>query len=94
MASTLIRGKYVISKITSSTSAEVISDGAVFQRDGEIVEIGKYDDLKARHTAEDVIGSPNHVVMPGFIDDQHHDGSHRNQQRHPGLTAHSDASRG
>ncbi len=74
MASTLVRGKYVICKITGSNSAEVISDGAVFQRDGEIVEVGRYDVLKERHNAEEVIGSPNYVVMPGLVDNHFHVG--------------------
>ena len=39
MSSTLVRGKYVVRKITGPHSADVISDGAVFQRDGEIIEI-------------------------------------------------------
>jgi len=30
MASSLIRGKYVVAKVTSRTEAEVIPDGAVF----------------------------------------------------------------
>ena len=51
MASTMIRGKYIICKVTSSTSAEVISDGAVFQSNGEIIEIGKYD---VREKGEDI----------------------------------------
>ena len=63
MTSTLVRGKYVIGKITGPASAEVISDGAVLQRDGEIVEVGSYDDLIARHPATEIIGSTNAVVM-------------------------------
>ena len=74
MASTLVRGKYVICKITGPTSAVVISDGAVFQRDGEIVEVGTYDDLKVRHPAVEVIGSSNYVVMPGLVNDHFHVG--------------------
>ena len=49
MSSSLIRGKYVICKVTGPRSAKVVSDGAIYQRDGEIVEVGKYDDLKERH---------------------------------------------
>ncbi len=74
MASSLIRGKYVISKITGPDSAEVVSDGAVFQRDGAIVEVGPYADLKARHPDVEVIGSPSYVVMPGMVNDHFHVG--------------------
>ena len=74
MASSLVRGKYIICKITGVASAEVVSDGAVFQRDGEIVEVGSYEDLKARHPSEEVIGSPNYVVMPGLVNQHFHVG--------------------
>ena len=40
MASSLVRGKYVICKVTGRREAQVIEDGAVFQRDGVIVEVG------------------------------------------------------
>ena len=46
MASSLVRGKYVISKVTGPNSADVISDGAVLQRDGRIIEVGGYQDLR------------------------------------------------
>ena len=74
MASSLIRGKYVVAKIASRTEVEVIPDGAVFQRDGVIVEIGRHADLAARHRPDEVLGSPDHVVMPGFVNGHHHVG--------------------
>ena len=74
MTSTLLRGKYIICKITGPSSAEVVSDGAVLQRDGEIIEVGDYQDLRARHPATEVIGGPNYVVMPGLVNDHFHVG--------------------
>jgi cytosine/adenosine deaminase-related metal-dependent hydrolase len=40
MSSSLIRGKYIIGRVIDNDRAEVIEDGAIFQRDGKIVEIG------------------------------------------------------
>ena len=74
MATTLIRGKYVISKVTSADSAAVITDGGVLQQDGQIVEVGDYQDIRARHPDIEVIGSMNHVVMPGLVNDHFHVG--------------------
>src|SRR6266436_1080033 len=74
MASSLIRGKYVITKVTSRTEAEVIADGAVFQRDGVVVDVGPYAELAARHRPDEVLGSPEHVVVPGFVNAHHHVG--------------------
>lgn len=68
----LVRGKYVIARVLDRVHAEVIEDGAVFQRDGVIVDVGLYDELVARHAPERVIGSPEHVVMPGLTDGHHH----------------------
>ena len=74
MSSSLVRGKYVICKVTGPNSAEVVSDGAVYQRDGEIVEVGRYEDLKERHPGVEVIGSSRYVVMPGLVNDHFHVG--------------------
>lgn len=74
MASSLIRGKYVISKVESRTQALIIENGAVFQRNGVIVEVGRYADLSARHPDDEVIGSGEHVVLPGFVNAHHHVG--------------------
>ena len=72
MASSLIRGKYVIGKVAGR--AEVFADGAVFQRDGAIVDVGKHQDLARKYQADEVFGSGEHIVMPGFVNSHHHVG--------------------
>jgi len=74
MGSSLIHGKYVICKVSSRTDAQVIEDGAVFQQDGTIVDVGTYDDLAAKYQPDDVFGSAEHVVLPGFVNSHHHVG--------------------
>ncbi len=74
MASSLIRGKYVVCKVTGAASADVITDGAVLQQDGRIEEVGGYRELRDRHPDAEVIGSVNHVVMPGLVNDHFHVG--------------------
>jgi cytosine/adenosine deaminase-related metal-dependent hydrolase len=74
MTTTLIRGKQVVARITGPSTADVINDGAVVQRDGEIVEIGDYADLKSRYEIDEEIGSSNQVVIPGLINAHHHVG--------------------
>ncbi len=56
----------------SRHEAHVIEDGAVFQRDGVIVEVGRYPQLAARHRADETLGSPEHVLLPGFVNSHHH----------------------
>ena len=41
---------------------------------GEIVAVGKSADLSAQYPAADVLGSENHVVIPGLINSHHHVG--------------------
>src|SRR5438309_3922762 len=74
MASSLIRGKYVVAKVTSRTEAEVIADGAVLQENGIVVDVGPYAELAARHRPDQVLGSSDHVVVPGFVNGHHHVG--------------------
>ena len=73
MASAMVRAKWIVTAIRSHTP-EMIEDGAVLQRDGKIVEIGRYEDLAARHRADEIIGSSEHVVVPGFVNSHHHVG--------------------
>ena len=47
MPSSLIRGRYVVTRILDRDRAEVLEDAAVFQRDGVIVEVGPHADLAA-----------------------------------------------
>ena len=73
MPSSIIRGRYLISRAgADADSSVVISDGALFQRDGVIEDVGRYEDLKARYETDDVIGGPNHIVFPGLVNCHHH----------------------
>ena len=74
MSFTLVRGKYVICKIHNSQEPLLIEDGAVLQTDGVITDIGKYADLAAKYRDAEVLGSSNHVLIPGLINAHHHIG--------------------
>ena len=72
MATSLIRGGYVVSRVTSSDSSHIIQEGAVFQRDGEIIDVGQYSELKSRHSPDEEIGSSDFMVIPGLVNAHHH----------------------
>lgn len=73
MASSLIRGKYVICRAgTDASKTTIISDGAVFQRDGVIVDVGPYEELKETAQADEVVGGPNYLVFPGLVNTHNH----------------------
>ncbi len=74
MRSSLIRGRYVVARAIGRDGAEVLEDAAVFQQDGVIREIGPYEALRHRHPGDDVLGSPDHVVLPGLVNSHHHVG--------------------
>ena len=73
MATSLIRGRYIVCEAgTDASSSRVIADGAVFQRDGVIESVGPYEELKAANQADEEIGGPGFVVMPGLVNAHHH----------------------
>ena len=67
MSSTIIKGKYVLCRVSDQDTVEMIVDGAVFQRDGEIIDVGKHDTIKASYAADEEIGSDQHMVLPGLV---------------------------
>ena len=72
MATSLIRGRYVICEAgTGESQSRVITDGAVLQRDGVIEAVGAYDELRHRQVDE-VVGGPGFLVMPGMTNAHHH----------------------
>ena len=73
MSSSLIRGKYVICRAgDNADTTTVVTDGAVLQRDGVIVDVGPYEQLRTTAEVDEVIGGPKHVVFPGLVNTHHH----------------------
>ena len=87
MPSSLVRGRYVVARAVGRDGAEVLEDGAVFQRDGVIVEIGPSRGPRRTAPADEVLGSPDHVVLPGFVNGHHHVGLTPVPARLPRLPA-------
>ena len=74
MTQTIVRGRYVVCRITGRDSAEVVRDGAALVENGAIIEVGYSDDLIERHPGAEVIGSDRHALIPGLINAHHHVG--------------------
>ena len=74
MSSSIIRGKHVITRVIGDNASEVIDDGAVYQENGAIVEVGSYQDLGERYSPDEVVGDGSHLVMPGLVNAHHHVG--------------------
>ncbi|PYM54153.1 MAG: amidohydrolase [Candidatus Rokuibacteriota bacterium] len=74
MSESIARAKWVVRGVRNRQEAEIVEDGAVHQRDGTIVAVGKYDDIRRAYPQLPVLGSADHVILPGFINSHHHVG--------------------
>ena len=74
MSASLIRSRAMVTHAIDRHRWNEITDGAVLQEDGAIVEIGTYRDLSRRHPNVAVIGSGHEVMLPGFVNGHHHIG--------------------
>ena len=64
-ARTIVRGRYVVCRITGRDSAEIARDGAALVEGGAIVEVGRSDELRGRFPDAEVVGSDRHALIPG-----------------------------
>lgn len=55
-------------------TVDTLEDGAVLQIGGRIAEIGRFADLSAQHPGVEIIGGPDTMVVPGFVNSHHHIG--------------------
>lgn len=74
MSSSIIRAKHVLCKVKSRTETEIVDDGAIYQRDGIIREIGAFDTISKKYPDVPVLGSGEDIVAPGFVNGHHHVG--------------------
>lgn len=74
MPSSLVRGRYVICHARDERNPLIVEDGAVFQSQGSIVDIGKFDDLAKKYAPDEILGDAESVVLPGFVNAHHHVG--------------------
>ncbi len=72
MATTLTRGKYVLTRADLNGNSVVLTDAAVVQTDGSIVAVGSYDDMRAQHPDAEVVGNGRQFLMPGLVNAHHH----------------------
>jgi len=74
LSSSIVRGKYVITRTLDRHKWEEINDGAVLQRDGIIAAIGSFSELRRGNLDLPVIGTGEEVLLPGFVNSHHHIG--------------------
>ncbi len=67
----LVRGKFVVT-MARDGSPSVIRNGAVVVSGRDIVEVGRYSDLKTSYPTATTVGSSRHWVIPGFVNAHQH----------------------
>ena len=71
MASSLIRGKYLITPTVGGDTA-ILNEAAVYQEDGIIRAVGSYEALRSQHQPEEHLGGTNYAIIPGLVNSHHH----------------------
>ncbi|MEM0441435.1 MAG: amidohydrolase family protein [Candidatus Caldarchaeum sp.] len=64
----VVRGRFVV---TMNSEMKVWKNGGVAVEDGEIVEVGRFEDLKQRYGGE-IIGDKWKIVIPGLVNCHYH----------------------
>ena len=72
MASSLIRGRYLLSASHEGGPIETVYDAAIYQEDGLIKDIGAYAEVRAKYTPDEELGGPNYAIIPGLVNSHHH----------------------
>lgn len=72
MPSSLIRGKYILTAAGDTGEIATLFDAAVYQEDGLIVDVGPYQELRGRYSADAELGGPDYSIIPGLVNSHHH----------------------
>lgn len=67
MSTKIVYGKYVVVQ-----PDQYIESGALYIVDDKIVDVGTYDYITSTYTADTVIGSQDHIVIPAFVNAHSH----------------------
>lgn len=69
---TLVRGGWLVTGWGRDEAAQPLENGALYERDGRIVEVGAYDALRAKYPDAPSLGSAEDIVVPGFANAHSH----------------------
>ena len=67
----LIYGGQLVCRWSASGTA-VMERGALYEEEGRVVAIGRFDDLQRRYPQARLIGGLDYIVMPGFVNSHSH----------------------
>jgi len=67
MTSKIVYGKYVV-----KNAGTVIPSGAIYVEDDTIIQVGTYAEMTRKYAADRIIGSVDHLVIPGLVNAHGH----------------------
>ena len=67
MSKKIVYGKYLV--IDAET---IIPSGALFVENDKIADFGKYEEITKKYPADEIIGSSDYMVTPGFVNAHGH----------------------
>jgi 5-methylthioadenosine/S-adenosylhomocysteine deaminase len=70
----LVRAGTVVVAASQDGAVETVTDGAVAVFGGKVLEVGAYSALRRRHPEAAVLGTAEHIALPGLVDSHHHVG--------------------
>ncbi|WP_298984429.1 amidohydrolase family protein [uncultured Roseibium sp.] len=70
----LIRTRATITGVDDASTGEVIEGAAIHVRDGLVVAVKPFEDLRTDHPDLPVEGGPDAIAFPGLVNSHHHSG--------------------
>lgn len=70
----LIRGRYIICRVTGRDEVQLLTDAALYQENGRISDLGSWTEMRARYPHAPVLGTGEQLIIPGLINGHHHVG--------------------
>jgi 5-methylthioadenosine/S-adenosylhomocysteine deaminase len=74
MKESIFKAKWIVRGAIDRERADVLENGALMQRDGVIVDIGPLNEITTKYPTVEIIGSDDHIILPGFVNAHHHVG--------------------
>ncbi len=74
MSEFLIRGKYLVTPHVNSDGVSVLSKHGLHQKNGKIVKVAPFHELRSQSPHLKVVGSERQAILPGLVNSHYHQG--------------------
>ncbi|KKB12234.1 hypothetical protein VE25_08190 [Devosia geojensis] len=70
----IVHGRYMLLRALDDHRVETLENAALLQVDGRIAQIGSFAEIVGANPGLEVLGGPDALVVPGFVNSHHHVG--------------------